>query len=197
MLVTNASGTLSALASQAPVLLVGAFTGLTAAGFYRLGNQLVQAMMKVSGLLSRSLYSELAHVHANYSRADLRALFRKTAFVTMGAALAGAILVLLAGKPILLAMSGPAYAGAFPLLAMLGVASAINLAGVGFEPLLLATDGARRSLTFRVVTIVVLLCGLVILLPAHGAIGAAYAVLISAIVNFVLLGSATYRQLKD
>lgn len=197
MLITNASGTLSALSSQAPVLLVGAFTGLAAAGFYRLGNQLVQAMMKVSGLLSRSLYSELAHVHANYSRADLRMLFRKTALVTMGAALAGAVLILLAGRPILLAMSGPAYAGAFPLLAILGVASAINLAGVGFEPLLLATDGARLSLTFRVVTIMVLLCSLVVLLPTYGAIGAAYAVLLSAIVNFLLLGLATYRQLRD
>lgn len=196
MLVTNASSTLQAMAQQAPVLLSGAFSGPAAAGFYRLGNQLVQSVMKISTMASRSLYSELAHVHANYSRAELRALFRKAALITMGAGAVGALAILLIGKPILLAMSGPAYAEAFPLLAVLGVASAINLAGVGFEPLLLATDGARLSLTVRVITIAVLLSGLFILLPRQGAIGAAHAVLAAAIVNFLLMGLATWRQLR-
>jgi O-antigen/teichoic acid export membrane protein len=197
MMITNASVTLSSLANQVPVLLVGAVAGPAGAGFYRLGNQLAQSMLKISTLASRSLYSELAHVHANFGREELRALFRKTSVITLGAGVVSAALILLLGEPILLAMSGPAYAAAYPLLVVLGIGGAINLAGVGFEPLLLATNGARRSLLFRVATTVVLFIALVLLLPRHGAMGAALAVLISAVVNFLLMGFATYRQLRS
>ncbi|PZU59501.1 MAG: polysaccharide biosynthesis protein [Sphingobium sp.] len=197
MFTTNISSTLSSLGGQFPVLLVGAATGPTGAGFYRLGNQLSQSLTKASTLFSRSLYSELAHVHANYSKADLRALFRKTSLVTLGVALLTASVVLLLGKPVLLAMSGPAYAGAYPLLAVLGVASSIALAGVGFEPLLLATNGARQSLTFRIVTTLILFAALAVLLPRYGAMGAASSVLIMQVANFLLLGAATRWQLRD
>ncbi|CAN5389703.1 oligosaccharide flippase family protein [soil metagenome] len=196
MFVTNITSTLAAVSSQAPVLMVGAFAGPAGAGFYRLSAQLAQAMTKMSGLFSRSLYSELAHVHANHGRAELRALFRKTCFITLGAALVSALAILLAGKPILLTMSGPEYIAAYPLLAILGVGSAIGLAGVGFEPLLMATNGARQSLSLRIVTTLILFGALAALLPTYGAIGAACAVLIAAVANFLLLGEATFRQLR-
>jgi O-antigen/teichoic acid export membrane protein len=196
MFITNIGSTLAAFAAQAPVLMVGAFAGPVGAGFYRLGAQLAQAMTKMSGLFSRSLYSELAHVHANHGRDELRALFRKTCLITLGAALVSALAILFAGGPLLLAMSGHAYAAAFPILAILGIGSAIGLAGVGFEPLLLATNGAKRSLNLRILTTILLFGALAALLPAYGAIGAAWAVLIMAVANFLLLGEATYRQLR-
>jgi O-antigen/teichoic acid export membrane protein len=196
MLITNFSYTLASLALQLPVLLVGAVVGPVGAGFYRLGHQLGQSFSKISNLFSRTLYSELAHVHVHHGRAELRALFRRTSMITLGAAAACAVVILIAGKPILLAMSGPAYAGAYPLVAVLGVAAAINLAGVGFEPLLLATDAAGSSLRLRFITIVVLFGAMAALLPAYGAIGAAWSVLISAVVNFLLMGFATWRQLR-
>lgn len=196
MLITNVSYTLLSAGQQIPVLIVGAVVGPIGAGFYRLGHQLGQSFSKVANLFSRSLYSELAHVHVHHGKAELRALFRRTSLITLGTALVCAVVILLAGKPILLAMSGPAYAGAFPLVAILGSAAAINLAGVGFEPLLLATDAARASLTLRIVSVAVLFAAMAMLLPAHGAVGAAWSVLISAVVNFLLMGFATLRQLR-
>jgi len=196
MLITNFTYTLASLAVQMPVLFVGAMVGPVGAGFYRLGHQLGQSFSKVANLFSRTLYSELAHVHVHHGRAELRKLFRKTSMITVGVAAACAALIVLAGKPILLAMSGPEYADAFPLVVLLGLAAAINLAGVGFEPLLLATDAAGSSLTFRFVTVVVLFGAMALLLPTMGAIGAAWAVLISAVVNFLLMGAATWRKLR-
>lgn len=196
MAITNVSSTLGAVAGQLPVLMVGAFTGPAGAGFFRLGYQLAQAMTKVSTLFSRSLYSELAHVHANNKREELVALFRKTSLIALGAGVLSAALILLLGKPILLLMSGPAYADAFPLLALLGIAAAISLAGVGFEPLLLATNGAGLSLAIRAVMTLALIAGLILLLPIHGPAGAAIAVLIASTLHILLLWGAAFRQLR-
>ena len=196
MAITNVSSTLGAVAAQLPVLMVGAFTGPAGAGFFRLGYQLAQAMTKISSLFSRSLYSELAHVHAHGKRAELFALFRKTSLIALGAGVISAAAILLLGKPVLLLMSGPAYADAFPLLALLGIAAAISLAGVGFEPLLLATNGAGLSLFIRGVMIIALIIGLAILLPIKGAAGAAIAVLIASTLHILMLWGAAFRQLR-
>lgn len=196
MLITNFTYTLASLAVQMPVLLVGAAVGPVGAGFYRLGHQLGQSLSKIANLFSRTLYSELAHVHVHHDRAELRKLFRRISLITLGAAGLCAVVVVLAGKPILLAMSGPEFAGAYPLVVLLGLAAAISFAGVGFEPLLLATDAAGSSLTFRFVTVTVLFGAMALMLPTMGAIGAAWAVLISAIVNFLLMGAATWRKLR-
>lgn len=194
--VTHANSSLVAVSSQAPVLLVGALIGPVQAGLYRLSWQISQSMTKMTALFSRSLYSELAHVSAIHSRDELRILVRRTTLMTIGAAIVSVIAILLVGKPILLAISGPEYAGAFPLLAILGTAAAIDMAGSGFEPLLLATNAAVRAMTFRIVSLVVLLAGLALLLPAFGVAGGAWAVLITAVVNFAMAGVAAWFAIR-
>lgn len=194
--VTHANSSLVAASAQAPVLMVGAFIGPAQAGLYRLSWQIAQSMTKVSSLFSRSLYSELAHVSAVHSRDELHALVRKTTLMTVSAAVVSALAILVAGKPVLLAISGPEYADAFPLLVILGIAAAIDMAGSGFEPLLMATDAAVRAMTFRIISLVVLVTGLALLLPTFGAVGGAWAVLLTAMVNFAMVGTAAWRAVR-
>src|SRR3546814_15392610 len=67
--------------------------------------------------------------------------------------------------PLLLLMAGPQFAAAYPLLLLLGIAASIDLIGVSFEPLLMATNHARKSVTIKLINAALLLCLLSILLP--------------------------------
>src|SRR3546814_13376283 len=72
-------------------------------------------------------------------------------------------------------MAGPQFAAAYPLLLLLGIAASIDLIGVSFEPLLMATNHARKSVTIKLINAALLLCLLSILLPRFGLEGAAAA----------------------
>src|SRR3546814_19993453 len=94
-----------------------------------------------------------------------------------------AIIVVFIGKPLLLLLAGPAYEAAYPLLVLLGIAAAIDLIGVTYEPLLMATGRMNWSVKIRLFNAVLLVVILTILLPRFGTIGAAIATLAVAVVG--------------
>lgn len=194
--VTNLNVTLASIGKQVAVLIVGLFTGPTGAGLYRLANQLSQSLTKISSLLSRSIFVELARVHASEGQDQLRALFRQTNRLAL---IAGAVIIfviLLAGRPLLTLIAGEDFAAAYPLMVLLGIAASIDLVGVSFSPLLMATDGARTSLRITLCTTILLLLLLTVLLPLHGPIGAAAASCAASVVGFVALRWASRRALR-
>lgn len=187
---TNLSTTVSSLSRQLSVLLVGFFVGATGAGLYRLAHQLSMSLTKISGLLSRAIFAELAKVHAGQSSTDLWKLFRRTNSLAI---IAGAIIIMLIvvlGKPLLLLMAGPEFLGAYPLLLLLGIAASIEVIGVSFEPLLMATGHPRSIVAIRSINALLLLTALAILLPRLGAAGAAISNLIVAVTGVFMLGIA-------
>ncbi|MCF8709450.1 lipopolysaccharide biosynthesis protein [Rhizorhapis sp. SPR117] len=186
---TNVSTSVSGLTRQLSVLLVGFFTGAAGAGLYRLAYQLSASLAKISGLLSRTIFAELAKVHVSQSGKDLRKLFRRTnrlAIIAGGVIIA---LILLLGKPLLLLMAGPEFLGAYPLLLLLGIAASIDLVGVSYEPLLMATNHARVSVAIKLVNAVLLLGLLAALLPNFGPVGAALATVAVSVVGFLFMGA--------
>lgn len=192
---TNLSTTLSAVGKQIAVLVIGLFVGPAGAGLYRLANQLSSSLTKISGLLSRSLFAELSRASAVDGAAQLRALFgrmNRLALLTGGAIVT---LILLIGKPLLILVAGEEFTGAYPLLLLLGVAASIDLVGVSFSPLLMATDRAGQSLRITFITTLALLALLTVLLPQFGTIGAAYSSLCSSIIGFLLMGWASRKAL--
>jgi O-antigen/teichoic acid export membrane protein len=195
---TNLSTTLTAVGKQVAVLVIGLFVGPAGAGLYRLANQLSQSLTKISGLLSRTIFAELARANASASEnaGQMRALFgrmNRLALIT-GASIVA--LILIVGKPILVLVAGEAFAGAYPLLVLLGIAASIDLVGVSFSPLLMATDRAGTSLRITFVTTLVLLGLLTLLLPRFGTVGAAYSSLAAAVLGFLLMGWASRRALR-
>src|SRR3546814_5314432 len=94
----------------------------------------------------------------------------------------------------LLLMAGPQFAAAYPLLLLLGIAASIDLIGVSFEPLLMATNHARKSVTIKLINAALLLCLLSILLPRFGLEGAAAANVVVALAGFFLMGWAAHRH---
>lgn len=196
LLTTNLQTTMTAGGRQLVVLMIGLFVGPVAAGLYRLANQLAQAMTKIAGLLSRSIFTELSRVHANEDHAELRAVYRRTSRLAMiGGSVTVALIVLL-GHPLIRLMSGPDYLPAYPLMVLLGAAASIDLVGVAFAPLLMATGRATWSLRITASVTALLLVLILLLMPRLGVTGAAVAALASSCAGYVLLRVASARALR-
>jgi O-antigen/teichoic acid export membrane protein len=193
--VTNLNTSLGTVSKQFATVIVGLFAGEVAAGQYRLAYQLGQALAKVSDLFSRAVFSELTRVRFGAESDNLPKLFRSSVRFSAIAAAVVVLLLLLVGKPALLIVAGPEFAGAYPLLILLGGAAALDLAGVTFEPALLATGRAGLVLKLRLLLTVLLIALLFILLPPMSTMGAAIATLAASLAGLVLFGFAAWRSI--
>lgn len=191
---TNLQTSLGSISQQVAVLIVGAFVGPTGAGLYRLANQLANSLTKISSLLSRSIFVELSRT-SSHGREALGALFRRTNRLALvaGAVIIGLIVTI--GHPLLGLIAGKEFLPAYPLLLMLGVSACIDLIGVSYRPLLMATDRAGLSLRITFVSTFLLLGLQSALLPHFGTKGAAMANIITALASFAMMGLASRRAM--
>lgn len=193
--ITNAGVTLRSVSRQLSVLLVGLVVGTAAAGAYRLAHQLGQALVRIGDLLSRAVFAELARLHSGGGGDKLNSLFRSTTRLALGASVVIVVILLLASEPLLRLVAGPEFAGAYPLLLILGVAAAVEMIGISFEPALMATGRAGTAFRLRVIATLFLLVMMAILLPAMGARGAALANLAATTFAVLLFGWFTRRAM--
>ncbi len=194
---TNLSATLGAVTSQGPLLLLGLYVGETAAGLYRLAQQLANALGKITSLFSRALFAEMARSHErgdhDTRKAELRAIARFSSRLGMGSGLLITVLIVTLGKFILGTMSGAAYLPAYPILLLLGIAGAVDMMGSSYEPLLLAANRVRQSVMIRLAMTLSLVGLLFWLMPVYGTQGAATAVLTIAVLGFIARALAARR----
>ena len=193
---TNLQTSLSSIGQQVAVLIVGAFVGPTGAGLYRLANQLANSLTKISSLLSRSIFVELSRT-SSHGKEALSALFRRTNRLALvaGAVIIGLIVTI--GHPLLGLIAGKDFLPAYPLLLMLGVAACIDLIGVSYRPLLMATDRAGLSLRITFVSTLLLLALQSALLPLYSTKGAAMANIAASLAGFAMMGLASRRAMRD
>lgn len=190
---TNVTSSLGLSSKQIPLLLVGAYVGPAAAGAFRLAFQLAQALTKLSQLLARAAFPEIVRTVHALGKESLRSLLGR---LLIGATIAAAIIlviVIFLGQPILILVGGHAYAQAYVILLWLAVAGCMDLATIGFEPILMAIHRAGTASLARAVATVILLVLMVTLTPGHGAIGAAASVLAGSLVTAILQGLAAFR----
>ncbi len=150
-------------------------------------------------MASRVIFAEFARAHGSLEPAaaqtTLGQLFRRVAMLA-GAGAGGLILVLLLGRLGLRLLAGPGHLDAYPLLRLLGAAAAVDLAGIGFEPLLVALGLARQALMLQFAATSCLAVGLVVLLPRFGGIGAASAALAASAIGLLLFGRAAWQAVE-
>ncbi|MEC3910684.1 oligosaccharide flippase family protein [Sphingobium sp. CR2-8] len=192
---TNLQTSLSSIGQQVAVLIVGAFVGPAGAGLYRLANQLANSLTKISSLLSRSIFVELSRTSTQGKEA-LSALFRRTNRLALAAGAVIIGLILTIGHPLLGLIAGKDFLPAYPLLLMLGVAACIELIGVSYRPLLMATDRAGLSLRITVISTLLLLGLQSALLPLYGTKGAAMANIVASLAGFAMMGLASRRAMR-
>lgn len=196
-LLTNVSATLNASSKQIVVVLVGLATGPAAAGAYRLAFQLSQALAQVAEMFSRGVFPEFTRADRGETRGELQRLFRQSTRLTVAVGAVICLLVPLAGAPALRLVGGSAYASAYPLVVVLSLAVAIDVMGIGFEPVLLGTGRAGTAFRIRFVAVLALAVSALLLVPPYEALGAALATLAASIVALALLWPAARRATGD
>ncbi len=193
-LVTYASATLEAVMRNGPLLAVGGLIGTRAAGLFRLAAQLTQAMSKLSTLLTRAVYAEVALTRVASAAAEFRKLAYQTSMI---AALAGTLVVgvaMLAGERLLQLIGGTDFERGAGILVPLAIAASFDLASVAFEPVLHSTGRARYALFARLAAVTTLGTA-TFLLYGFGAEGVAWAVAIAGAVSYLAMGGWALRTL--
>jgi len=194
---SNAVSSLGLATKQLPLMFVGAFGGPAAAGAFRLALQLAQALTKLSQLISRAAFPEVVRTLRDVAPQELGRALRRMFGASAGAALAILLLVALIGKSVLVAVGGSAaYADAYPLLLWLAAAGSIDLAVVGFEPVLLAGDRSASAMIARAIGVVAQFALMLVLLPRIGAAGASIGVFGASLVGALLLGVTVWRYVR-
>jgi O-antigen/teichoic acid export membrane protein len=153
----------------------------------------ISSLTKISSLLSRSIFVELSRTHSSHGAEALGTLFRRTNRLALIAGAVIVALILTIGHPLLGLIAGKAFLPGYPLLVLLGISSCIDLVGVSYRPLLMATDRASLALRITFISTALLLAMQAALLPVYGTIGAAGANIIASIVGFAMMGLASRR----
>jgi O-antigen/teichoic acid export membrane protein len=82
------------------------------------------------------------------------------------------------------------------VLIWLALAGCLDLATVGFEPILMALHRAGSAFLVRVLAALTMIGGIVLLTPRLGAVGAAMSLVVSTVLTAALLAFTTFRALK-
>lgn len=189
---TNLSITLNLFWHQIAILAVGAVATPAVAGGFRLAHQLSRAMAKPVTSLARAGYPELAHLVAARSP-QLASVLKRSAAISVLAAMSAVALVAVAGGPLLTLIAGADYRFAEIYLLLLSIAVAVELAGVVLEPLLLALGRPGGALGARAGAALIYLLTLSVLIELYGAVGAATATIVGSVAMVAFLGLVLWR----
>ncbi len=195
-LITYAGSTIDAAMKNGPLLVVGGWVGTRAAGLYRLASQLSQALSKLSTLLTRSVYAEVARVRVASKAAEFRKLALQTTLIAGAAGIVVVLVAIVAGEQLLAMIGGEAFESGASILVPLAVAASFDLASVAFEPVLHSTGRARLSLLARLLAVGALGIGLWQFIPM-GPSGAAWATALAGAVSYVAMGLMAWRTLQQ
>lgn len=195
---SNLVSSLGLATKQVPLLLVGGFVGTAAAGAFRLALQLAQALAKLAQLIARAAFPEVVRAVRQTSPARIGPVLGRMFLASGAAGLVILAVIALAGRPVLALVGGdPAYAAAYPLLLWLAAAGCIDLAVVGFEPVLLAVNRSIAAAVSRAAGIALQVVVSLALLPRIGAAGASIGVFVSSLLGAVLLGATVLRYARS
>lgn len=186
---------LTAVYKQGPLLAVGYWLGTSAAGIYRLADQLMQGFGKLSALLTRALYPEISRARVSWEHSEFRRLVVRVSLMT---GVAGVVLVLAAvagGEHLLTLIGGSEFQRGAIVLVPLAIAASLELGSVAFEPLLHSTGRAHFGLISRLLSVVVAFAGIVAM-AKYGAAGIAWAVAAGGAAGYLAMGAFGWAGMR-
>ncbi|MEX1252155.1 MAG: oligosaccharide flippase family protein [Hyphomonas sp.] len=189
---TNLTTSLNLVWKQFPVLAVGWAVDAVAAGGFRIAAQLAGALNKPTIALARAIYPEFAKL-AVTDRAGIRRAVGRACIIGGLSGLVALGIVVLLGRPALQLMGGDAYLFVYPVLIVLALAAAFELAGVAIEPALVALGRPGQVLAVRAVVAALYVMLLIWMVKICGSIGAAAATAVTSLLLVALLYAAFRR----
>lgn len=193
--ITYASSTLDAIYKHGPVLAVGFLLGTSAAGLYRLADQAGQGIGRVSGMLTRAIFTEFAVARTTQSIERFRKMVRQMTLISALGGITVTLIAIFLGEPLLRLIGGEAFVPGSVILIPLAVAASFELASVAYEPMLYSTGHAHYPLAIRMIAVIVLGLGILILSPM-GPIGVAISVACGMGVLWMLMSLAVRQVMR-
>lgn len=175
------SSVLAVLVSQIALISTGLLSTSADAGLYAAAERFSLAAALVGQAVYLAVASRFATLHAGGETDQLRALIRKVTRSVSGVTLLVCLAFGLAAGP-LLALYGHSFAAAIPVLQVLLISVLCNACAGPTGQVLLMTRHEGDHLTAMLVSLLVQAILIAILVPEHGVLGAAWAVLCSTIV---------------
>ena len=194
--ITYGSTTLDALTRQGPVLAVGYFLGTSAAGLYRLADQLALGVARVANMVARAALPEFVLAGVRTDAASSSAMVKQVTTLASAGGVTVVLLALTVGDEIMMLMGGEAFLQAADVLVPVAIAASLGLAAVAFEPLLYSTAYARYPLIVRLIGAAMLSSALIFFAP-HGLMPLAWSVAGSAAIVSILMALAARHALTN
>lgn len=181
--ITYASTSVWGAMQQGPLLAVGYFFGTSAAGVYRIADQLAKGLGKLATLSTQALYPEVNRQRLASPHDQFRKLVQRINLIVL---IAGTILVGLTvavGDDILELIGGGDFAGGGQILIPLVLAASLELSSVSYEPVLHSLGKAHYQLYVRLLTLAAM-TGLILLLASGGAVWVGWAVALGMLAGY-------------
>lgn len=194
--ITYANSSLDALYRQGPLLMVGLLLGTSAAGIYKLADQLAQGIGTLSALVARAVFPEFALSSMAGEAHAFRKLVRQ---VSAAAALGGIVVTLTAflfGEAVLGLIGGADFVRGAPVLVPLAMSASFALAAVGFEPMVFSTGHANYAVLARSVSVITIVGG-IFLFAVYGPVGVGWAVALGMAVFYLVMGGMAFIAMRE
>lgn len=174
------SSVLAVFVSQIAVISTGLLSTPADAGLYAAAERFSLAAALIGQAVYLAVASRFAALHASGDTTRLRVLIRQVTRSVSGATLLVCLALGLEGSP-LLALYGHNFVNAIPVLQVLLVSVLCNACAGPTGQVLLMTKHEGDHLKAMLASLIVLSSLIFALVPQHGALGAAWAVLISTL----------------
>jgi O-antigen/teichoic acid export membrane protein len=175
---SNLHYSIALIPTQLSTLLVGAILGPAAAGLFKVAREVGTGLMKPVELVNQALYPDLARLVATQHWSRLGRAAVRAGLIAGGVGLVVTLLVLLMGRPLLMAVFGKEFGDAAPLLALLSCATMVRVLAFAADPIMYALDRPSAPLSIAIVTNLIFVAMLVWRLPVDGLIGAGWSYLV-------------------
>lgn len=193
--VTYWNTALQAVAQQGPLLAVGYLFGTSAAGIYRIADQLAKGLGKSAMLISDAVYPEVNRQRHVSAAADFRMIVRRITLAVIPISAALTVLMMLFGSDLLTLISGPRFKTSAPILVPLVIAASMEIASVVYEPVLHSVNKAHYLLMTRVVSISLLIVA--IMATAQSPLNVGWLVAGAQMMEYLILSWIVLRILRS
>jgi O-antigen/teichoic acid export membrane protein len=183
--------------TQLPTLLVGALGTATAVGIYKVGTAAAAIVARVSDPAYAAVLPRLARLWAAGRSRAVRMLVAQSTLIASGAVSLALTLVLLLRYPILELLGGDKGRAAVAVLILVSIGQAVNGALFWNVGLLYATGRSGIVAVVALIGLVVQISLVALLVPSHGADGAAIALLSSLIATNAVATALCLRVLAE
>lgn len=193
--ITYSNTSLQAVMQQGPLLAVGYLFGTSAAGIYRIADQLAKGLGKFAVLLSDAVYPEVnKQRHASTAQQFRKIVFKVSAGV-LSMAIAVVILANFVGSDLLVLIAGSDFSAGGVILVPLVAAAAFELASVPYEPVLHSVGKPHYLLLIRLAIVILLAFGF-FAVAGYGSLGVAYAVAGAQALEYIALTIVVWLVLR-